>query len=66
MKQGIAWQDDITPADRGGSKSMRRQIRSPHSCGGLQGSCAAYSLWRAAAHLGNACQTDRLTDHGIA
>jgi len=33
-------------ADRGGSTSVRGQIRSPHSSGGLQGSCAAYCLWR--------------------
>ena len=32
------------PAHRGGSVSVRGRIRSPHSSGGLQDSCAVYSL----------------------
>ena len=31
----------MPPADRGGSTSVRGQIHSPHSSGGLQGCCAA-------------------------
>jgi len=31
-------------ADRGGSTSVRGRIRSPHSSGGLQGSCVARGL----------------------
>jgi len=34
-KKVIARRDDMPPADRGGSTSVRRQIRSPHVSGGL-------------------------------
>jgi len=37
-----------TPADHGGSTSVRGQIRIPHSSGGLQGSCDAAGLGAAA------------------
>jgi len=43
FKRVIARRDDIPLADRGGSTSVRGRIRSLHSSGGLQGSCAAYS-----------------------
>jgi len=45
-----------TPADRGGSTSVCGRIRSPHSSGGLQGSCGTTVL--GAAHLGHLGQTD--------
>jgi len=35
-KQVIARRDDIPPADRGGSKSVRGRTRSPHSSGGMR------------------------------
>ena len=34
-KKVIARRDDMPPADRGGSTSVRRRIRSPHGSGGL-------------------------------
>jgi len=39
--------------------SVRRRIRSQHSSGGLQGSCAANSLWRC---VPRPAGTDRRTD----
>jgi len=59
-------------ADRGGSTSMRGRIRSPHSSGGLQGSCGAAGLGVArlgqllrAKPAGTDRQTDRQTDRAI-
>jgi len=60
FKRVIARRDDIPLADRGGSTSVRGRIRSLHSSGGLQGSCAAYSP------IGQLGQTDGRTDRGIA
>jgi len=57
IKQLITRRDDMTPADRGGSTSVRGRICSPHSCGGLHGSRGA-----AVARLGRVGQTDRQTD----
>jgi len=45
-----------TSADRGGSTSVRGRIRSPHSSGGLQGSCGAAGL--GAVRLCQVGQTD--------
>jgi len=44
MKYKLSRAETICPADRGGSTSVRGQIRSPHSSGGLQGSCGAAGL----------------------
>ena len=53
--------ETMPTADRGGSTSVRGQISSPHSSGGLRGSCADYSLWRSWPR-----QSDRRTDGRIA
>ena len=65
LQQVIAPRDDMLRADRGGSTSVRGRIRSPHSSGGLQGSCGAAGL--GAARLGQLLRakpagTDRQTD----
>ena len=56
----------MPPADRGGSTSVRGRIRSPHSSGGLQGSCAAYSLWRSWHRRSAYASWDRRTDGSTA
>ena len=43
-EQVITRRDDMPLADSGGSASVRRRIRSPHSSRGLQGSCGAAGL----------------------
>jgi len=63
------------PADRGRSTSVRGRIRSPHTSGGLQGSCGAAGLGAArlagqgaarlgiaVARLGQVGQTDGQTN----